>query len=158
MTIATWLIACLISYVLGCINAAYYWVRWLRGVDVRQFGSGNAGARNAGRVYGVTSFVIVLALDAMLGALAVVTGLLATNNESLLPGYCALIVVIGHVFPIQLNSRGGKGVAKAIGAVIALILAEATVSLWLVIPCLAVLLIFTHRNNIRQFMQTTRGS
>ena len=157
MTIFMWLSACLISYALGCVNAAYYWIRWLRGVDVRQFGSGNAGARNVGRVYGATSFIIVLFIDAILGALAVVTGLMTTGTESLLPAYCALLAIVGHVFPVQLNGRGGKGLAKALGALITLIIVQATVSLWLFTPCMLVLLAFTHRNNIRQFMHESRG-
>ena len=151
MTVITWFFACLISYVLGCVNIAYYWVRLLHGVDVRHAGSGNAGARNVGRIYGISSFVIVLLLDGTLGALAVVIGLIVTGTESLLPGCCALMTIIGHVFPVQLDGRGGKGLAKALGALTMLLITEAIASLCLAMPCMFVLLAFTHRSNIRQW-------
>ena len=60
------------SYVMGCFVAAYYVTRWRRGVDIRASGSGNAGARNMARVYGMSDAVITLIIDAIKGAAAVV--------------------------------------------------------------------------------------
>ncbi len=153
MTAFAWFFACLIAYALGCINAAYYWARLRHGIDIRRFGSGTAGARNIGRRYGIRGFIIILSLDGALGALAVVIGLALAGPESLLPGCCALLATIGHVFPIQLHGRGGKGVAKALGALMALLLMQATASLWLVVPCLSAFLLFTNRKNLRRYMQ-----
>lgn len=152
MTVISWIAACLISYALGCVNAAYYWVRWRRGADIRGLGSGNAGARNVGRMYGKSSFVFVLLLDGLLGALAVVIGLLVAGTDSLLPGWCALMAAAGHVFPLQLGGRGGKGLAKAIGAVLALLISGSEISLWFAVPWLFLFMLFTHRSNIRQYI------
>lgn len=145
-----WFFACLISYALGCINAAYYWVRWIRGADIRDSGSGNAGARNVGRMYGRGAFVVVLLLDGLLGALAVGIGLFVAGTESLLPGGCALLAMVGHVFPVQLGVRGGKGLAKALGALSALVVSGTSVSIWLAVPGMIVFLVYTHRANISQ--------
>jgi len=153
MTTFAWFFACLAAYALGSVNAAYYWARLRHGIDIRDFGSGTAGARNIGRRYGLRGFVLILFLDAALGALAVVIGLAAAGAQSLLPGCCALLATLGHVFPIQLHGRGGKGVAKALGALTVLLLSQAAASLWLVVPCLFVFLVFTNRKNLRRYIQ-----
>jgi glycerol-3-phosphate acyltransferase PlsY len=102
------------SYFLGCANGAYYLARWLHGQDIRALGSGNAGARNAGRLYGVGAFATVLAFDAGKGAVAVAVGSIAGTSFA---AACALAVVAGHIWPVQLRGRGGKGLAAALGSV-----------------------------------------
>ncbi len=136
------------SYCLGCLNAAYYWVRASRRQDIRALGSGNGGARNAGRLFGARAFAIVFLLDAAKGVAAVALGLLA-GGASLAPGLCALAVVAGHIWPAQLGWRGGKGVATASGAIVALVLGPAGDMPALVLPTLSALLLFTHRRNLR---------
>lgn len=153
-----WFAAILASYVLGCLNAAYYWVRLVHGADLRLKGSGNAGARNAGRVYGWCDFVIVFALDALKAVLAVCAGLWLAGPASPLAGLCALAVVIGHVWPLQLRGRGGKGLASAIGALLALLLARSSGSLSLTWAGLLALLLFTHRHNIGAYWRAGRSS
>jgi len=101
-----------LAYALGCVNAAYYLLRWRDGRDIRSLGSGTAGARNAGRVLGRWAFVAVFALDAAKGALAV---LAAHGWAPEAVPLCAVVVVIGHVWPLQLGWRGGKGIATAVG-------------------------------------------
>lgn len=102
------------SYALGCIVGAYYLVRFQTGTDLRSTGSGNAGARNAGRVLGRTGFVISLLIDAGKGAAATWIGLRIAPAP--LAGVLAMAaVVIGHVWPVQLGFRGGKGAATALG-------------------------------------------
>lgn len=105
------------AYAVGCLNAGYYWVRWRDGRDIRVLGSGNAGARNAGRILGRGAFAIVFVLDAAKGLLAVLVA--RTWAPDLVP-LCAVAATLGHVFPAQLGWRGGKGVATAIGALAAL--------------------------------------
>lgn len=100
------------AYALGCANAGYYLLRWRDGRDIRALGSGNAGAKNVGRVLGRKAFLIVFALDAAKGVLAV--GAAATWAYAMSP-LCALAAVAGHVWPVQLGGRGGKGVATALG-------------------------------------------
>jgi glycerol-3-phosphate acyltransferase PlsY len=107
------------AYVLGCANAGYYIVRGRTGTDIRTQGSGNAGARNVGRVLGRMGFAIVFALDALKGAAAVwAAGLLVPTPWAM--GVAAIAVIIGHVLPIQLQFKGGKGVSTAFGALLVL--------------------------------------
>lgn len=153
MEVIIWFVAFLISYALGCINVAYYWTRWSRGTDIRGQGSGNAGARNVGRIYGMRGFLVVLLLDGLLGAAAVATGLALSGQQNLLPGCCALLVMVGHVFPVQLGGKGGKGLAKALGALVALVASGAAASLWLDVLGMMVFLIYTHRSNISRYIR-----
>lgn len=103
----------LFAYGLGCLNAGYYLLRWRDGRDLRTLGSGNAGARNAGRVLGPRGFALVFALDATKGLLAVLAARWWAPEVAAL---CAVAATLGHVYPVQLQWRGGKGVATAIGA------------------------------------------
>ena len=102
------------SYGLGCVVGAYYVVRWRTGRDLRSLGSGNAGARNAGRVLGRGAFVVVLLIDAGKGALATWVAL-RIAPQPLATVLAMTAVVVGHIWPIQLRFRGGKGAATALG-------------------------------------------
>lgn len=113
----TTILTVLLSYGLGCFNTAYYVVRWRTGQDIRTLGSGAAGARNAGRVLGRHGFIVVFAGDLLKGALA----LYLARWMALPPwGVAAsmVAVVLGHLYPVQLNFRGGKGAATSFGAVV----------------------------------------
>jgi glycerol-3-phosphate acyltransferase PlsY len=104
----------LASYGLGTIVGAYYLVRWRTGRDLRSLGSGNAGARNAGRVLGRGAFATSLLIDAGKGALATWIGM-RFAPQPLATVLAMVAVVIGHVWPAQLRFRGGKGAATALG-------------------------------------------
>jgi glycerol-3-phosphate acyltransferase PlsY len=104
------------GYIFGCFATGYYLVRLRLGQDVREMGSGNAGAKNAGRVLGMHGFWITLLGDFGKGALAVGLTQYFTSN-SRLAALAMLAVVIGHIWPIQLGLRGGKGFATSIGAI-----------------------------------------
>lgn len=105
------------SYVLGCFLAAYYVTRWRHGVDIRASGSGNAGARNMARVYGMPYAVLTLVLDGAKGAIAVWAGLYFVGAEW--AGVAALLAaMVGHIWPVQLGFRGGKGVATGLGGIV----------------------------------------
>ena len=104
-------------YILGCITTGYYLVRWRLGQDVRQLGSGNVGAKNVGRVLGRCGFFVTLLGDFAKGTLAV----WATKHffdDYRLMGFAMLSVVMGHIWPVQLGFRGGKGVATSLGAMV----------------------------------------
>lgn len=123
-------------YILGCFTTGYYLVRWRLGQDVREMGSGSVGAKNVGRALGVSGFLITSAGDFAKGTLAVwVTG--HFFDEYPLKGFAMLAVVAGHIWPIQLGFRGGKGVATSLGAMVmydfhlALAFAALTVGLFL---------------------------
>jgi glycerol-3-phosphate acyltransferase PlsY len=107
------------SYALGCLNGAYYLHRVLRGSDIRSQGTGNPGARNAGRVIGKGAFLLVFLVDAGKGALAV-AGALAIGLGVTGAAISAVAVVLGHILPVQLGFRGGKGIATAFGVTIVL--------------------------------------
>jgi glycerol-3-phosphate acyltransferase PlsY len=104
----------LFGYAVGCLNAGYYLVRTRHGADLRTMHSGNAGATNAGRVMGRRGFALVLALDAAKGALAAGIGWSLAGYTGAATG--ALSAIAGHIWPAQLQFRGGKGVATALGA------------------------------------------
>ncbi|MGB8128764.1 MAG: glycerol-3-phosphate 1-O-acyltransferase PlsY [Candidatus Angelobacter sp.] len=125
-----YLIVALISYLLGSIPFGYLLVRVFRGKDIRQTGSGNIGATNVARSGAKGLGIATLVLDTLKGALAV--GLAAVIAESKynlcgdfvqhpcapalrLMSLAALCAVLGHVFPIWLRFKGGKGVATALG-------------------------------------------
>jgi len=107
----------LLAYLAGCLNAGYYCVRILYGKDIRQSGSGTAGARNAGRLYGPAVFVLVFLLDCAKGAALTAMGVGISTEYA---AVCAVAVVVGHVWPVQLKFRGGKGMASALGALLLL--------------------------------------
>jgi glycerol-3-phosphate acyltransferase PlsY len=119
-----WLLLLTTSYLLGSIPFGYLLVRFLRKEDVRAMGSGNIGATNVARAGGTTLGLLTLALDALKGYLAV---LLATHfapntnhGPSTLAIAAAVTAVVGHVFPVWLRFKGGKGIATALGVFIAL--------------------------------------
>ncbi|MCF7816843.1 MAG: glycerol-3-phosphate acyltransferase [Kiritimatiellales bacterium] len=108
----------LIAYLLGGICSGYYLVRCVDGTDVREQGSGGVGARNVGRLLGRPGFVFTLLGDGLKGVLAV---MLARSFGIAAPAVSlALVAVIaGHVWPPQLQFRGGRGISTAIGAYLA---------------------------------------
>jgi len=107
----------LLAYLLGCICCAYYYVRFRTGRDIRKEGTGNPGARNAGIVTGNMGFIATLAGDISKGALAVAVPVYA-GLDSQIAGFCLFSVVLGHIYPVQMSFRGGKGVAALIGALL----------------------------------------
>lgn len=107
------------GYLLGSISFAVLLVRLAAGKDIRQEGSGNAGATNVLRAHGKKLAVLVALLDVAKGTAAVLLVRLVTAD----PRYAAaagFAAVLGHVFPIFYGFRGGKGVATAVGAFLAL--------------------------------------
>jgi len=107
------------SYLLGSIPFGYILVRTFRGQDVRQTGSGNIGATNVSRTSPALGG-LTLILDALKGISAVtITRLLFPGHNALL-GAAAFFAIVGHMFPVWLGFRGGKGVATGLGAFIIL--------------------------------------
>lgn len=115
-------IAAAIAYLLGSIPFGYLLVRLFRKEDIRQTGSGNIGATNVLRSGSRWLGILTLLLDLGKGFLAVeIARHLTTGHHAVVTGsIAALFAVIGHVFPIWLHGRGGKGVATALGVFLAL--------------------------------------
>src|SRR5579884_2944013 len=108
------------AYLLGSIPFGYLLVRIFRGEDVRKSGSGNIGATNVSRKSPALG-ALTLILDAAKGFFAVQVATYS-GRASADPGYqrimaaAALFAIVGHMFPVWLKFRGGKGVATALGA------------------------------------------
>jgi glycerol-3-phosphate acyltransferase PlsY len=104
----------LLSYLLGSIPFSYLVAR-SRGVDVRRVGSGNVGATNVMRSAGTAAGLAAFALDFLKGLAATATARYAAP-EGPLPAVAAVTAVLGHMYPVWLRFRGGKGVATGAGA------------------------------------------
>jgi glycerol-3-phosphate acyltransferase PlsY len=126
MTVVYIILEILAAYLLGSVPSAVWIGKLLYGIDVRQHGSGNAGATNVIRVFGYKAGIPVMLFDVFKGWLAVqvsvwlpVPGL---SPDALVYVYIgmALAAVMGHVFPVYAGFRGGKGVGTIAGAGIAL--------------------------------------
>ena len=113
------------GYLLGSIPFGLLVARAARGVDVRAAGSGNIGATNVARVAGVGPGLLVLFLDAAKGALAVLLARALLPGALLVQALVGLLAVVGHVAPVWLGFRGGKGVATALGVLGVLVPAAA---------------------------------
>lgn len=109
------IICILIAYLLGGVCTGYHLARFKSGVDIREHGSGGVGARNVGRLLGKPGFIVTLLGDALKGAVAVA---LARKIEIAPPAVSLVLfaVIAGHIWPLPLHFRGGRGIATAIGA------------------------------------------
>ena len=103
------------SYLLGSIPFGYLLMRIFRGQDVRQSGSGNIGATNVARSSPGLGLLTLL-LDALKGLAAVALARAIYPDTSMVAGVAALSAILGHVFPVWLKFRGGKGVATGFGS------------------------------------------
>jgi len=111
------IIALIVSaYLLGSIPTGYILGKFA-GVDVRQVGSGNVGATNVARAVGKWQGVLTLLADAMKGMLPAAIGLTMMLPSAAIAALSAA-AFLGHLYPIFLNFRGGKGVATALGALL----------------------------------------
>lgn len=126
-------IVIVVAYLLGSIPFGYLIVRTSQGADVRDTGSGGTGATNVSRRAGKLAGVITLALDMLKGAAAVQIALLIfglfpyeaseaapVQNAYWWVAVVAVVAIIGHVFPVWLGFRGGKGVATGVGVFLVL--------------------------------------
>jgi len=124
-----------VAYLLGSIPFSFLIVKLTAGADIRQLGSRNVGATNVARSFGKVPGILALLLDAAKGyaAVAIAKWVTASPEWPLAGGdaspihsrafwvtLCALVAVIGHMFPVWLRFHGGKGVATAGGAFVAL--------------------------------------
>jgi glycerol-3-phosphate acyltransferase PlsY len=122
----TIIIALLVTaYLLGSIPTAVWWGKRHYGIDVREFGSGNAGATNTFRVLGKKAGIPVLFIDILKGTAAVLLVYLSSfeydsNQFVNLELGLGIAALVGHVFPLFAGFRGGKGVATILGVVICL--------------------------------------
>lgn len=113
----------ILAYIIGSIPTGYLIVKTKTGQDIRTIGSGSTGATNVKRVLGKKWFFIVMALDALKGALSVILAKLfvtAGVSLGLAPVIAAVAVIIGHSKSCFLGFKGGKSVASGVGTILAL--------------------------------------
>ena len=120
-------LGCALAYLIGSIPTSVWIGRSFYDLDVREHGSGNAGATNTFRVLGRKAGIIVMVIDVLKGFLAsALAGLMVSQgyldakflvHYKLIFGLCA---VLGHIFPIYVGFKGGKGVATLLGMVLAI--------------------------------------
>lgn len=114
------------AYLIGSINFAVLFTRAFTNVDVRDYGSGNAGTTNVMRVGGVMPGILTFVCDALKGALACFAGKMIfeyiftqTGAAWAMPAYgayiCGVFCILGHIFPLFFGFKGGKGVATSVG-------------------------------------------
>ena len=107
----------IINYLIGSVPWALVIGKVFYHTDVRQYGSGNPGATNTGRVLGRRPAVIVAVLDALKGTVAYLIEALIDPSSAL---FASVFVVIGHCYPLFASFKGGKGVATAMGLILAI--------------------------------------
>jgi acyl phosphate:glycerol-3-phosphate acyltransferase len=115
MTVALVIVA---AYALGCVATGYYIVRAITGEDVRTHATGSSGARNVARRAGVAAAAATFGADLGKGAAAVaVAGAVAGGGAA---AGALVAVVLGHVAPVQLGFRGGRGLGPGVGGLLVL--------------------------------------
>jgi glycerol-3-phosphate acyltransferase PlsY len=115
-----------VAYLLGSIPTAVWVGKYFYNIDVREHGSGNAGATNVFRVLGKKAGIPVLIIDVLKGLFAALLASYATleNNPSELINFqlcLGAVALIGHIFPVFASFRGGKGIATLLGIIIAIV-------------------------------------
>jgi acyl phosphate:glycerol-3-phosphate acyltransferase len=107
----------IISYVIGSIMFGFLITKIFYRKDIRIQGSGNVGARNAGRLHGKTAFVLIFLGDTLKGVLVILAARYLQFSESIQLLGLAL-AIFGHIKPITLKFKGGKGISTFIGGII----------------------------------------
>ena len=121
--IVTYVIMAIIAYLIGSVNFSVIFSKKMAGFDIREKGSGNAGATNMFRTVGARAAILTLLCDLLKGIIAIlfaiIAGAIAKNSDkALLLQIAGILVVVGHTFPIFFGFKGGKGVATALGVVL----------------------------------------
>lgn len=119
--------AILLAYLLGSIPTAVWYGRAFFGLDIREQGSGNAGATNTFRIFGKKAGTIVLLIDVLKGWAATKLadvllsyGVIESDNLLIFKILLGLVAVVGHLYPIFAQFKGGKGVATSLGMILAI--------------------------------------
>ena len=143
MLTSTNLLFLLGAYLLGSIPSAVWIGKYFYKIDVREYGSGNAGATNVFRVLGKKAGIPVLLIDVLKGFLAVSLAYLSNDsvgsyqfiNLQLVLGIASLV---GHIFPVFASFRGGKGIATLLGIILAILPCAAFISMGIFIVVLLI--------------------
>ena len=120
---AAYIIVGIVAYLIGSISFSVIISKKMAGFDVREKGSGNAGATNMLRSVGKKAAILTLLGDALKGVVAIlfaiIVGAIAKSaDKSLLVQIAGILVVVGHTFPVFFGLKGGKGVATSLGVLL----------------------------------------
>ena len=120
---ASYILVALVSYMLGSIMFSVIFTKKIKGFDVREKGSGNAGSTNVLRTAGKGVAILTLICDIAKGIVAILFALLMNHidpvdNPEYLVQVAGMFVAIGHTFPIFFKFKGGKGVATSLGIIL----------------------------------------
>ncbi len=115
----------ILAYLIGSIPTAVWVSKWVYGIDIREHGSGNAGATNAFRILGTKAGSSVMLVDMMKGFIAVKLSIFSVYGWRTEPFvnlqiFLGLAAVLGHIFPIWADFRGGKGIATLFGMILSI--------------------------------------
>ncbi|MGE5435686.1 MAG: glycerol-3-phosphate acyltransferase, partial [Syntrophothermus sp.] len=133
----------ILSYLIGSIPNSIIITKLVKGIDIRNYGSGNAGGTNVMRVLGWKYGVLVILLDALKGALAVIlvarlfqgnmpfTNITPFDDFTLVQVIAGISAVIGHIWTIFAGFKGGKGIATALGFLLVLVTVDMLIALGL---------------------------
>ncbi len=130
----------IVAYLIGSVPTSVWVSRFFYGIDIREYGSGNAGATNSFRVMGPRLGTLVMVVDMLKGFAAVKLAYLLPfyiDNDIARTGFMiglGLAAVLGHIFPIWADFRGGKGVATLFGLVLG-------ISPWTALCCVGIFLL-----------------
>lgn len=119
MQIAVYTVFPIVSYLIGAIPFGLL-IGKMHGIDIRKAGSGNIGATNVTRSVGKTAGKICFLLDFVKGAIPAIAAQFAYPELPLLALGCGAAAILGHIFPVYLQFKGGKGVSTAAGVAVAL--------------------------------------
>ncbi|MBA2479376.1 MAG: glycerol-3-phosphate 1-O-acyltransferase PlsY [Planctomycetes bacterium] len=123
-----------VSYLIGSVSFAYIAGR-MKGIDLREHGSRNLGATNAGRVLGKKWFLLVFLCDLGKGVACVLAARWLCNDVGWLPLACGAAVILGHTFTCYHGFKGGKAIATSEGVLAALVyqIALTILAVWLIV-------------------------
>ncbi|MFA5142774.1 MAG: glycerol-3-phosphate 1-O-acyltransferase PlsY [Candidatus Omnitrophota bacterium] len=144
--VPAFVISTFLAYIIGSFPTSFIMARMLKGIDIRDVGSGNAGATNVLRAVGKLPALITLIVDIAKGILAVtvLADLTYPYIESLdydfYRSFLGLVAVCGHIWPVWLKFKGGKGVATTLGVAIGL-------APLVLLPCIVIWLIIFFTTN-----------
>jgi acyl phosphate:glycerol-3-phosphate acyltransferase len=113
-------IALFIGYIFGCLQTPYLIVKFVKRVDIREYGSKNAGASNATRILGFKFGILIGIVDILKAVAAVLLTNYLYNGDLTAMFTAGTACMIGHIYPVFLRFKGGKGVATTIGTLLAI--------------------------------------
>jgi glycerol-3-phosphate acyltransferase PlsY len=132
----------ILTYLFGSFPTAFVLYRLKTGEDIRKVGSGNVGGTNVTRTMGATTGVLTILIDMLKGFLPILVLYFIFPDDLILLAIVAVVTVIGHIYPVYLKFKGGKGISTTYGVVLGLSCLPFAddISLWLrIIPAIAIL-------------------